>query len=79
MAVNEPNQMRYETEVEFSSELLNGKLATFVDNTKDQTNTVSSKFDLEYVYANQPQQTVHFDKTFVDNSQGKTLSLVVDR
>ena len=77
--INEQNQMRYETDLKFSSHLLNGKLATFVDNTKDQANSVSSMLDLEYTYKNQPQQSIKFEQRFVDGSASETFSYTLDR
>jgi hypothetical protein len=79
ITVNEPNQMRYETELDFSSYLVNGKMMAFVDNTKDKANSVSSKLDLEYTMRNQPAQKIEFEHNFIDSSSYDTHSYTLDR
>ena len=79
ITINEPDHMRYETDIDFSSHILDAKLVTFVDNTKDQGNSISSKLDLDYTYKKQPQQSIKFEKTFIDRSRDNTFSYALDR
>ena len=79
ITINQPSHMRYETDIDLSSHILNGKLSTFIDNTKDQSNTISSKLDMEFTYKNQPQQSIKFEKTFVDRSGANTLFYTLER
>ena len=79
VTINESNHRRYETELDFSSQLLEGKLAAFVDRTKEMTKTYSSKLDLSYKYRNQPEQAIKFEERFVDGSAASTMSYSLDR
>ena len=75
-AINTDDQMKYATEFDMSSHLLNGKFNGFVDKSGK---SVSSQLNMEYTYSNNPIQTISFQESFLDRSGANDIDYNFDR